>query len=206
MVALRFDATKYEPQRAFDLLPDGDYPVVIVRSDFKPNSKGTGRFIELEMAIQGGQYNNQRVFERLNVENPSQQTVDIANRTLTSICCVTGVLHLEDLQQLHNRPFVAIVRQVPRGDQKHLPEEERGKSNAVKGYRNADGSNPGFQGQVSNPQSAPQWAQQQPQSNGNGSAPPGVGGQNWAQPQQQAAPPAPAPMPSGNAPPPWARG
>lgn len=189
MVALNFNATGVQPNVAPEPIPSGQYPVMIVASEEKPTKAGTGSFIELAMQIQGGEFNGRKVYDRLNIRNPNQQAVDIAYSTLSAICHVTGRLHIQDTGQLHGVPFIAIVNKVPRNDR---PGEY---SNEVKGYKDINGNDPGFAGQVSSPQAQPGWAQPQPQQQPVNGQPP-----QWAQQPAQAPAPAPTPPPPPVAP------
>lgn len=215
MVALNFNAAGVKPNIALEPIPTGQYPVIITASEEKPTRAGTGSYIQLEMTVQAGEHAGRKVFDRLNIKNANQTAVDIAYSTLSAICHVTGVLNLQDTAQLHGRPFIAVVKKVPRNDQ------PGNFSNEVNGYKDVNGNDPGHAGTVSQPAAQPQWAgqpQQQPAQQpmqqpqpAQQQAPP-----QWAgQPQQQA--PAPQQMqqpqqfaqqpagPAGaGAPPPWA--
>jgi hypothetical protein len=163
MVQLNFNATGVKPNTALEAIPSGMYPVVIVRSEEKPTRAGNGAYIELEMQIQGGEYNGRKVFDRLNIKNPNQQAVDIAYATLSAICHVTGRLNITDTAQLHGVPFIAVVSKRVRDDlPAPAPGEQPQYSNEVKGYKDMNGNDPGFAGQVQQPAAQPQWAAQQP--------------------------------------------
>lgn len=162
MVQLNFNATQVDPTAAFEALPSGTYPVIITASQKKPTSKGDGSYLELEMTVQGGEFNGRKVFDRLNLENKSAQTVEIAYRTLSAICYVTGVLQVQDSSQLHGKPFMAVVTKRRREDR---PNEEL-YSNDVRGYKDINGNDPGKQGGAGPQQgAAPAWAGGQPGQN-----------------------------------------
>lgn len=175
MVALNFNASGVQPNQALEAIPSGQYPVVITASQEKPTKSGNGSYIELEMTVQGGQYNGRKLFDRLNIRNPNQTAVDIAYSTLSAICHVTGRMNIADTQQLHGVPFVVVVTKKERDDQPG----SGNMSNEVKGYKDINGNDPGHGGQASaQTGAAPGWANGgQPQS-----APPQ---QQYAPPQQQ---------------------
>jgi hypothetical protein len=190
MVALNFNAAGVKPNTALEPVPTGMYPVAIVRSEEKPTKSGNGSYIEFEMQIQAHPnvdpaYHGRKVFDRLNINNPNQTAVDIAYATLSAICHVTGVLNLQDTQQLHGRPFMAVVQKLPRDDK---PDQM---TNEVKGYKDMNGNDPGVSGtvQAGGAAPAPAWAAQPQQQ---AAAPVQQQPQQAQQPQQQAAPPAPA--------------
>lgn len=168
MVALNFSARGVKPNVALEAVPTGMYPVVIVKSEEKPTKAGTGTYIEFEMQIQASPhvdpaYHGRKVFDRLNTNNQNQAAVDIAYATLSAICHVTGVLDMTDTQQLHGRPFVAVVQKKIRDD---LPppapgeKDERPYSNEIKGYKDMNGNDPGFAGATTVAANKPAFAQQ----------------------------------------------
>lgn len=195
MVQLNFNAAQVKPNAALEPIPTGQYPVIITNSQEKPTKAGTGSYIELEMTIQGGDYNGRKVFDRLNIRNQNQTAVDIAYGTLSAICHVTGVMQLADTAQLHGRPFIAVVKKVPRQDQ------PGNFSNEVSGYKDMAGNDPGHAGTVAAPAAQPGWA-----------TPPQPAQAPQFAPQQQVAPAAPQPAyaPPATvapaAPPAWAAG
>ncbi len=190
MVALNFNSTTVAPNAALEALPSGTYDVMITASEQKPTKDGQGSYIQLEMTVQGQPGPNsmagRKVFDRLNTNNKSQQAVDIAYATLSAICHVTGRYQIQDTAQLHGIPFKAVVAKVARDDK---PGEY---SNEVKGYKDAQGNDPGKSAgggasQGGAPQGGtPQWAGQQ------------AGGQPQQPAQQQA--------PQPGQPPQWAGG
>ncbi len=132
MAYLKFDATMFdsEPVGLTTPLPDGEYVAMITASEMRPTRSGNGAYLELTVEIQDGPHAGRRIYDRLNLENPNSQAVPIARRTLAQICHAVGVLALEDSEQLHNRPFVAIVRTEPGRD-------GYGPRNIVRGYKRA---------------------------------------------------------------------
>ncbi|AGC35756.1 single strand DNA binding protein [Rhizobium phage RHEph06] len=195
MVAINFNASTVKPNVALEAIPSGLYPVIITKTEEKPTKSGQGSYIEVEMTVQGGEFANRKIFDRLNIRNPNQTAVDIAYATLSAICHVTGVLNMTDTVQLHGRPFQAVVSKIPRDDR---PDQM---TNEVKGYKDVNGNDPGFSGTVANPSAQPGWAQQQPQQQQPAPAPQPQYQQQ--PPQTQPAAPAqqpPQPAPTGAAP------
>lgn len=99
-----FDASKVEPND-FGILPAGDYEACIVNSEMKPTKDGQGQYLNLEIQIVGGQYQNRKLFEKLNLVNRNDQAVTIAKGTLSAICRAVGVLTPNDSTDLHNKTF-----------------------------------------------------------------------------------------------------
>ena len=106
-----FDATRIEPATgAFEPLPINDYLSMIVNSEMKETKDGKGRYLNLTFEIlDDNDYKGRRVFEKLNLVNASEKTVEIAQRTLSAICRAVGVLHPKDSAELHNKPLVISV-------------------------------------------------------------------------------------------------
>lgn len=167
MVSLNFNASQVKPNTALEPVPSGQYPVMITKSEMKPTKNGRGQYIELEMTIQGGEFGGRKLFDRLNIVNDNQTAVDIAYGTLSAICHVTGRLQIQNTEQLHGAPFIAVAIKKEREDQ------PGSFSNEVKGYKDMQGNDPGFAGNTQG-NAQPSWA-----NNGGGNAQP----QN-TQPQQ----------------------
>jgi hypothetical protein len=104
-----FDANKVEPNKPMEVLPAGDYDVVIVKSELKPNKKGTGKLLEMELQVCNGPAQNRKLWDRLNVQNQNPVAQQIALGTLSSICRAVGVLTPRDSSELHMKPLKAKV-------------------------------------------------------------------------------------------------
>jgi len=109
MPAWDFDATSYdEPatKSSFDPLPPGDYTAIVAESDMKDTKAGTGKYIELSIHIVEGQYEGRRLWERLNVYNPSEQAERIARSQLNNLSNAVGKTGATDTESLHDIPFI----------------------------------------------------------------------------------------------------
>lgn len=107
MAAVNFDATQVSPESQFAPVPNGDYPVVITDSEMKTTNDGTGQYLQLTLEIIDGHYKGRKIWDRLNLFNKNQTSVEIANRALSQICHAVNVLSLQDSVQLHAKPLVA---------------------------------------------------------------------------------------------------
>jgi hypothetical protein len=108
-----FDASGVAPKQDFELLPPGDYPVMIVKSDMVPTKDGTGQRLTLELDVIDGPMKGRKLFDGLNLVNKSEKAVEIAERTLSAICHAVGVLNVSDSEQLHGRAMLAVVKVRP---------------------------------------------------------------------------------------------
>ena len=116
---------KLNPTRAFDVLPPGKYLAQIVSSEMRPTKDGMGQYLFLEIDILEGQYAGRKLFDRLNLVNPSANAVEIARRTLSALCRAVGKMQVNNSEQLHLLPFIADVRVRP-------PQGQYGESNSLR--------------------------------------------------------------------------
>lgn len=172
MAGLNFNAETVAPNQAFENLAPAWYTAMITESEMKPTRGGDGSYLEITLeVIAPQQFAGRKLWDRLNLNNPSEKAVEIAYQTLSAICHATGVIQVQDSQQLHNIPMDVKVGLSKVTDEYPEPRNE------VKGYRPVQG------GTAAAPQgmSAPQGAPQAPQGM---AAPQAM--QQQAAPQQQA--------------------
>ena len=124
-----FDANEWEPNMGFEPIPAGQYPAVIVASEWKDTKAGDGKYLNLELQIIGSsKFEGRKLFDRLNLDNPNDQAVSIAKGTLSAICRAVGVMVPKDSSELHNKPLVVRVSVEVRADNGEP-------ANRVKGYK-----------------------------------------------------------------------
>lgn len=191
MAQLNFDASTVSPSESIEAIPAGWYNAQIDQSEMKPTKDGSGAYLELRFSVLDGQYANRKVFTRLNLRNANPVAQEIAYKQLSAICHATGVLQVQDSQQLHGRPLKIKVKvRAASGDYeasneissfKNINEQVDG---PVGGAPAAAGGAPWAQQPAAAPQAAP-WAPQP------AAAP--------VAPAQQFAPPAAAPVPAAPA-------
>lgn len=120
-----FDASAIEPSTGYEVLPPGKYLAQIVASEMRVTKDGHGQYLYLEVDILEGQYAGRKLFDRLNLVNANPDTVQIAQRTLSSICRAVGKLQVSNSEQLHLIPLIADVRVRP-------PKGMYGESNSIR--------------------------------------------------------------------------
>lgn len=123
--AQTFDASAIEPSSGYDVLPPGKYLAQIVASEMRPTKDGRGQYLFLEVDIIDGQFAGRKLFDRLNLVNDNPDTVQIAQRTLSSICRAVGKMQVSNSEQLHLVPLIADVRVRP-------PKGQYGESNSIR--------------------------------------------------------------------------
>jgi hypothetical protein len=122
-----FDANAVEPQQSMEPLPAGWYKCVITESEEKPTKAQTGSYLQMTLEVIEGDYHGRKVFERLNLNNPNQTAVEIAQRTLSSICRAINVMTPRNSSDLHDKPVMVKIAVKP-GDGQY------GASNDIKEY------------------------------------------------------------------------
>jgi hypothetical protein len=128
---LNFNATGIDISNRFDALPAGDYVVMITDSQERATAAGTGKYLELTLEVQEGPMQGRKLWDRLNLQNPSAKAVEIAQRQLAQICHAVGNMAPKQSAELHYKPLVAIVKVSPdKNDASTL-------RNEVKGYKAA---------------------------------------------------------------------
>lgn len=141
-----FDATQVEPSGDFTPVPPGEYKVQITSSEMVETSSRNGHMLKLEIEIIEGDQAGRKLYDRLNLDNPNAQAVEIAQRTLSAICHAVGKLSVSDSEELHGKPMIAVVKAEP--GRTHNG-KEYGPSNGIKTYKalgNAAPAQAGFGG------------------------------------------------------------
>jgi hypothetical protein len=123
-----FDANQVEPADELAPIPSGKYQAVITESEFKPTKAGNGNYLQLTFEIIDGDHKGRMLWSRLNLDNPSDTAVKIAQQELSSICRAVGVFTPQDSADLHNLPLVIHVRARRRRDTQELDNEIGGYS------------------------------------------------------------------------------
>lgn len=127
MAQIDLDLSDDQPLASRDLLPDGDYLVVISDSTVKETRDRTGRYLELTMQVIDGEHKGRYVWDRVGLWYASAKAVEIARRTLRSITDAIGHSPVvKDSATLHNKPLAVTVRK--KQDEGYQP------TNEVKGY------------------------------------------------------------------------
>jgi len=148
-----FNALEVEPSTTFQPLPADWYKCVITETEERVTSKGDGSFLLLSIEVIDGDYSGRKVFDRLNLKNPNSTAVEIAQRSLSSICRAISVNSPKDSSELCDKPMmVKLAVKAASGDYEA--------SNDVKGYEavNSEASaQPAPSGASSNGGSTPPW-------------------------------------------------
>jgi hypothetical protein len=106
----QFDATQTESNQAkFDVIPVGEYVAMIIDSDLKENSKGTGTYLKWDWMIAEGEYENRHVFEQTTWKHTNPKPEQIGRAQFGDICRACNVLAPSDTGELHQIPCIIKV-------------------------------------------------------------------------------------------------
>lgn len=159
-----FDASQVEPQGDYTPIPPGEYKVQIISSEMVETNAKTGSMLKLELEIVEGDQAGRKLFDRLNLDNPTATAVEIAQRTLSAICHAVGKLSVSDSEELHMLPLIAVVKVEPAKPYKDRNGNEQpgSPSNSVKTYKAAGAAAPaasgGFKPAAPAPAKTSPWA------------------------------------------------
>ncbi len=105
-----FDVNTVEPQKDFDLIPPGKYPVSIDKAEVLQTRKGDGYYLKVCMTVLDGQYRNRKLWDNINIQNPSQQCTTIGLGELSALGRATGVTYVSDENQFLGKTCMAHVK------------------------------------------------------------------------------------------------
>ena len=128
-----FNAADVEPQGSFEPIPAGWYSAMITDSEFKATKNGNGEYLQLRLDVIEGEHEGRVLFDRLNLNNPNQTAVEIAQRQLSAICRAVGIMTPSDSSELHDKPLKVKVSIRPAGNGYEA-------SNEIKAYESAEGA------------------------------------------------------------------
>jgi len=134
-----FDASTVEPRDDISPVPPGEYIAEIVESDIvdtkakDAHGNPNGQTITLTWKIVQGDFENRRVWDRINFRHTNEVTQRIGQQALAELCTAVGLKGpLDDTTELHGVPVEIRVAIQPATDQYAA-------SNVVKRYQPADG-------------------------------------------------------------------
>ncbi len=105
-----FDTNTVEPQGDFEVIPPGKYPVSIDKSEVKQTKKQDGHYLEVAMTVLDGEFRNRKLWDRINIQNPSKQCTEIGRRKLSALGRATGVTYISNENQFLGKTCMAHVK------------------------------------------------------------------------------------------------
>ena len=102
-----FDPSTVEP----DIIPPGDYTIIIAGACIKETKNNNGHFIELQLQVlDEGKFKGKVLWDRLNFDNPNEQAVAIAKRSLGALLVAAGIGDFRDTDMLLQKVVIACVK------------------------------------------------------------------------------------------------
>lgn len=134
-----FDLNALPDGKSYDLVPEGWYKAVIVKSDLKDTTAGTGKKIDIRFDITGPTHQGRAIFTAINIRNPSQRAEEIGRQQLGEIMRAIGLSQVQDSDQLvgGQLQIKVKVREPSAEDKAKGYTESR---NEVAGYKSASAS------------------------------------------------------------------
>lgn len=94
----------------FALLPDGTEVIAeLVKSEMKATSKGDGHYLALEFKSIDDDVKGRTFFANLNLDNPNDKAVTIAQRELKALVRAAGKTTAQDSEELHGIPVCLVL-------------------------------------------------------------------------------------------------
>jgi len=113
MPEINFDSTTFEPIGSFEILPVGEYTVIISGSEYKTTKPKEGRvasnYLSLTFTVVDGEAKGRKLFASLHIDNPNNDAKEIAKRTLSAICACIDTPRPKMTEEMHNKPLIVKV-------------------------------------------------------------------------------------------------
>lgn len=96
-----FNAKDSEKMGGFEPIPADWYIAEVVKSEMKDTAAKTGKYLTCQLKVLEGEYEGRYLFNLLNLVNPNDVAVQIAQKELASMCEACGLDEIEDSTELH---------------------------------------------------------------------------------------------------------
>ncbi|HUS88472.1 MAG TPA: DUF669 domain-containing protein [Desulfosporosinus sp.] len=105
-----FNVNSVEPQSDFDVLPPGKYPVIIDKAEVLQTKKRDGAYLKVKMTILEGPEKNRKLWDNINIANPSAKCVEIGLSELSALGRACGITVVSSEDQFLGKTCVACVK------------------------------------------------------------------------------------------------
>jgi hypothetical protein len=124
-----FDPTQVEGRPSRDPLPAGEYHVEVLETDIKSTKARDGYFLEVAFRVIEGEYENRRLWNRINFQNAKAKTQMYGQAEMKELYEAVGLFEkVQNSSELHGRTlWLNVVVKAP--------ENGYGASNEIKGYK-----------------------------------------------------------------------
>lgn len=132
---VNFDATGHEPQ-SFNPLPSAWYSVMMVEGLETPvKGKPDSTYFKSVWEVLDGEFKGRKLFHNFNFKNDNETAVKIAYDQLATICHAVGILKIQSMEQLFNKPLQAKVKLKAAVMEDDGVTEKYEAGNEIKGFR-----------------------------------------------------------------------
>lgn len=101
-----FKRKEYGEMRDFSAISAGEYIVKVTDSKYVPNSKKNGHIMKVVLEVQNKEHKGHKIFVNLNLDNPNETAVEIANNELATICDAIGKASIKDTDELMGKLMI----------------------------------------------------------------------------------------------------
>lgn len=105
-----FAPNSVEPTNDFEVIPPGEYPVIIDKADGRPTKNGNGFGVNLEMSILDGQYKYRKLFMFINLSSHSQKAEEIGQKEFSALGRAIGLSAITNTNQIVQQTVIAHVK------------------------------------------------------------------------------------------------
>lgn len=147
---LNFNASDFEPNTNYELIPSGWYSMRIIGSEMKESKKAG---LMLKLTLECDEYSHpslrgRKAFSNLCLNHPSEAPRNIASRALSSVCLALHLANLENAEDLLGGVLMVRLEQGQARDGYDA-------QNEVRGYRSLPDDKPVVAAKVEPMRSAP---------------------------------------------------
>lgn len=99
-------------ESSFDLIPAGNYNVVLDTAQIKETKDGTGEYINCKFVIVGGDHDDRILFHMFNIKNKNAQATEIGLSQLKSFMKCAGAkdFNIKSVSVLEGMQALAVVK------------------------------------------------------------------------------------------------
>lgn len=132
---LNFDASGHKPQ-SFDVLPSAWYPMILIEGEEKPSKNNPqNTYFAAVFEVIGENYAGRKIFHNFNFNNTNEDAKRIAYDQLAAIMHGVGLLRIQNIQEIFNKPIMGKVKAVAAVMEDDGVTEKYEAKNEIKGFK-----------------------------------------------------------------------
>jgi len=106
MARFDFKLNDYEKDGdGFSLIPDGEFEFIVEKAELKQTKAKTGHYLNFTYSIVGDKYENRKVFDLINIDNPNEIAQRIGRGRLHKLAEACGCVEVDDSDLLIDKVF-----------------------------------------------------------------------------------------------------